>query len=398
VFAEAPDESGEAAQVADWLENLATSGVPYREMAVLFRINAQSPPLEQALADRKIPYVVRSGERFYERPEVRQALLILRSEGRTGSDDGEVNALDRVRAVFATLGWTPAPPEGAGAVRERWESLAALFGVAEELVVAGGDRVGGQPALTVADVSAELDRRAEAQHVPSAQGVTLSTLHGAKGLEWDAVALFGVHEGSLPFVLASTPAQVAEERRLLYVGVTRARQQLRISWSRSRHGGGSTRNPSRFLEPVLPAGSRTAPTAPAGGGRRTRDRSTVLAAHCRSCGHALAAAAERKLGRHSGCPASYDEHTLTMLKEWRTGQAKEQSLPAYCVFTDATLMAIAEAKPQNTAQLLKIAGLGTAKAAKYGEDVLGLLAASSPAADGTEEISINTLHSALPLA
>jgi DNA helicase-2/ATP-dependent DNA helicase PcrA len=383
-FGEAPDESSEAAALADWLAGLAASGVDYGEMAVLFRINAQSPPVEQALADRKIPYLVRSGERFYERPEVRQALLTLRTEARV-DDDGTRTVLDRARTVFATLGWTLSPPDGAGAVRERWESLSALLGVVEELDQGQEqdqlpvEEQGRGPALvgavTLAEVSAELDRRAEAQHVPSARGVTVSTLHSAKGLEWDAVALFGVHEGSLPFVLATTPEQVAEERRLLYVGVTRAREHLRVSWSRTRNGGGSVRNPSRFLEPVLPAGARS-PVVPAGR-RRGQGKPTVLSAHCRSCGQPLGDAAERKLGRHAGCPATFDEDTMILLKEWRKQEAAEQSVPAYCVFTDATLMAIAEAKPANAADLVKIHGLGATKASKYGEHVLAIIAERS---------------------
>ncbi|HEX8487958.1 MAG TPA: ATP-dependent DNA helicase UvrD2 [Propionibacteriaceae bacterium] len=410
-FAEAPDESSEAAVVADWLARLAGDGVAYQEMAVLFRINAQSPPIEQALADRQIPYVVRSGERFYERPEVRQALLSLRTEARV-ADDGQ-DVLDRVRVIFSALGWTPAAPDGAGAVRERWESLSALLGVAQDLVASAaatatgrdatdptgaGDPSSSPPAepVTLVAISAELDRRAEAQHVPSAQGVTVSTLHSAKGLEWDAVALFGVHEGSLPFVLANTPEQVAEERRLLYVGVTRAREHLRVSWSRTRNGGGTTRNPSRFLEPVLPEKARVAAAAATANGRRGKSKSSVLAAHCRSCGQSLGNAAERKLGRHSGCPATYDEDMLARLKEWRRTEAAEHSLPAYCVFTDATLVSIAESRPRSSAELVAIHGLGTTKASKYGESVLAIVAGEA-GGQTPEETSEKGLLSPLPL-
>ena len=206
----------------------------------------------------------------------------------------------------------------------------------------------------------------------------MSTLHSAKGLEWDAVALLGVQEGSLPFVLAITPDQIAEERRLLYVGITRARQHLRISWSRTRNGGGNARKPSRFLDPVLPASLLTA-TTPRGG----RTRGSVLTAHCRSCGKPLHNSAERKLSRHIDCPSTFDEHTLTLLKEWRRQEAAAQSLPAYCIFTDATLVAVAEARPASPADLIKIAGLGAAKVEKYGEHVLAILAQEKAPADGS---------------
>ena len=214
----------------------------FRDMAVLFRINAQSPAIEQALADRNIPYLVRGGERFYERPEVRQALLTLRTAAR---DDGGRRAGERGGADESDtphLGLDPAAARRGGALRERWESLAALLSVAEDM------EAEAMPQLTplawddqtphLQAVSAELDRRAEAQHVPTAQGVTVSTLHSAKGLEWDAVALLGIHEGSFPFMLASSPEQISEEQRLLYVGMTRARRLLRISWSRTRNGNG----------------------------------------------------------------------------------------------------------------------------------------------------------------
>ncbi|WP_331714576.1 ATP-dependent DNA helicase UvrD2 [Auraticoccus cholistanensis] len=369
-FAVAEDEVGEAEAVADWVQQQVAEGVDLREVAVLFRVNAQSPAFEAALADRDIPYLVRGAERFYERPEVRQALGALRVAARAGGagapgpEEDEPLVLRQVRDVLAGTGWAPTPPRGAGAARERWESVAALFSVAEDLVDA-------EAGVELADVVAELERRAASQHAPVAHGVTLSTLHAAKGLEWDAVALVGVHEGTLPFVLAQSPAQLEEERRLLYVGITRARERLRISWSRRRSGASAGRSPSRFLAPVLPRSLAEAPAAAAP--RPRQRRGSVLSATCRTCSRPLHDAGERKLGRHTDCPSSFDEHTLEELREWRRRQAEEQRVPAYCVFTDATLVAIAESRPGSEAELYRIAGLGRVKVEKYGQQVLELV-------------------------
>jgi ATP-dependent DNA helicase UvrD/PcrA len=382
-FVASQDESAEAAEIADWLAEQAKAGVDFRDMAVLFRINAQSPAIEQALADRKIPYLVRGGERFYERPEVRQALLNLRTKEpmTTDAEQGSESAVEEMKSILLTLGWTERPPEGGGALRERWESLAALLSVAEDLEAEANATAGLDPRpaddqqpLTLQTISAELDRRAEAQHVPAAQGVTLSTLHSAKGLEWDAVALLGVHEGSLPFVLASSPEQMSEERRLLYVGVTRARRLLRISWSRTRNGNGQPRTPSHFLESVLPDSLRVSANQPR---QRRSSRQSALSLHCRSCGRSLTEAAERKIGRHLDCPATFDDQTMAMLREWRRQEAADQQLPAYCVFTDATLIAIAEARPRSLRELIKVQGLGPTKADRYGGHLLAIIEAET---------------------
>ncbi|MYW29910.1 3'-5' exonuclease, partial [Streptomyces sp. SID2119] len=141
---------------------------------------------------------------------------------------------------------TTRPPAGSGAVRDRWESLAALVRLAEDFEAA-------RPGATLTDLVRELDERAAAQHAPTVQGVTLASLHSAKGLEWDAVFLVGLTEGMMPIAYAKTDEQVEEERRLLYVGVTRARLHLSLSWSLARSPGGrASRRPTRFLNGLRP--------------------------------------------------------------------------------------------------------------------------------------------------
>ncbi|HZC25894.1 MAG TPA: ATP-dependent helicase, partial [Actinopolymorphaceae bacterium] len=250
VFREFPDEVAEAEGVAHAVERLVADGTPVRQIAVLFRVNAQSEAFEQALAERGIRYVLRGGERFFARPEVREALVLLRGATRAAETaEPRQGLVAEVQAVLAATGWTPEPPSGAGAVRERWESVAALVSLA-------GEVARDQPDADLAAFLAVVDERIEAQHAPAADGVTLATLHAAKGLEWDAVFLAGIHEGTMPITYAETPDQVEEERRLLYVGITRARAHLSISWALSRTPGGrARRSPSRFLSAVRPQGT-----------------------------------------------------------------------------------------------------------------------------------------------
>src|SRR5215475_3125004 len=247
------------------------------------------------------------------------------------------------------------PPPG-GAMRERWEAIAALVGLAEEFAAPGASlpdagatesaapESAGGSGRTLAEFGAELARRAVAQHAPTVEGVTLASLHAAKGLEWDAVFLVGLAEGTLPTTYARTPDQLEEERRLLYVGVTRAREWLWLSYAGARAPGGRQRRASRFLPGGDPAGG-SPPAAPGGrAGRRNAERRTVIVS-CRVCGTALLTGVERKLGRCSTCPSDLDEALLDRLREWRSRTASAGKVPAYVVFTDATLMALAERQP-----------------------------------------------------
>ncbi|HYJ77492.1 MAG TPA: ATP-dependent DNA helicase UvrD2, partial [Actinomycetes bacterium] len=358
---ELPDEQAEARWVAERVRTLVTRGTPAGEIAVLFRTNGQSETYEQALADAGVPYVLRGGERFFDRPEVREARLLLRGAARSADETDALPAT--VRAVLSGGGWAAEPPAGGGAVRDRWESLAALARLADDVSAV-------RPDARLRDFVAELDERAEAQHAPAVDGVTLASLHAAKGLEWDAVFVVGATDGMIPITYAETPEQVEEERRLLYVGVTRARVHLAVTWAVARSPGGrASRRPSRFLG-GLHAG-RSGPPAAARGGKRKGP------AVCRVCGTSLTAPVARKLGRCEDCPSSYDEGLFERLREWRTEQAKTQSVPAYVVFTDATLTALAEARPSTERALLAVPGVGRTKLERYGADVLALCAEGS---------------------
>jgi DNA helicase-2/ATP-dependent DNA helicase PcrA len=365
-----PDDPAEAAAVAARIRELVAGGLAPSEIAVLFRTNAQSEMVEHALADAGVPYLVRGGERFFARKEVRDAILLLRGAAR--SDDGEKPLGHLTRDVITGAGWTEEPPAGAGAVRERWESLTALAHLADDLATAA-------PAARLPELVAELDRRAAEQHAPTVQGVTLASLHAAKGLEWDAVFLIGCSDGLLPISMADGLEAIEEERRLLYVGLTRARRQLFVSWSAARAPGGrASRRPSRFLAPtasLLGEGAR-GPVQPTRGSRSGAKAARVT--HCRSCSAPLTTGAQRKTGRCDDCPPTYDEATFERLRAWRLAVAREASVPAYVVFTDATLTVIAERQPSSVAELATISGVGVRKLDQYGADVLALLAGDSP--------------------
>jgi DNA helicase-2/ATP-dependent DNA helicase PcrA len=345
------DEVAEADTVAEEVGRLVADGTPTSAIAVLFRINAQSEAFEEALASRGVPYVVRGAARFFERAEVRQAVTLIRGAAHT--DGGATPVADLVRATLGGMGWTPEAPAARGQTRDRWESLQALVAMAEE-----------SAATTAGEFVADLDRRASEQHAPAAGGVTLSTLHAAKGLEWDAVFLAGMHDGAMPLSHATTPAEVEEERRLLYVGMTRARVHLTVSWAAARTPGGrGNRRPSRFLDRLLPDEAR-------GPAARPKVRRAV---HCRECGKPLATGAEKKRGRCGDCPASYDEELFERLREWRRARADEDEVPAFVVFTDATLQLIAEHRPTSAADLLRISGVGPAKLERYGDALLAVV-------------------------
>jgi DNA helicase II / ATP-dependent DNA helicase PcrA len=361
-FREHPDELAEAAAVAASISRIVESGTPPAEIAVLYRINAQSEVYEEALTEAGIPYQVRGGEGFFSRQEIRQALLVLqRAAGRDAEADGSLP--DVVRGLLEPLGLTAEPPPGTQA-RERWEALSGLAELVDE-------EVAHRPQLDLPGLLAELRTRADSRHPPVVQGVTLASLHAAKGLEWDAVFLVGLTDGTLPISHAlahgAESEAVEEERRLLYVGITRARMHLALSWSLSRNPGGrQSRKPSRFLNGLAP---QTQSDSTASRSRRNRG----AASRCRICNNPLTTPAAIMLRRCETCAADIDDELLLQLKDWRLRTAKDLKVPAYVVFTDNTLIAIAELLPSDDAALVAIPGIGARKLEQFGPDVLELV-------------------------
>lgn len=229
------DDAAEAAAVAAAIARRIADGAPPESIAVLYRINTQSIAVEAALARHGVPVQSRADSRYFDQPEVRQAILLLRGASISVTDEPLFKS---VSDVLRGLGWRQDPPAGGGAERQRWEALNALLTLAEE----------APAGTTLSEFVRELLRRQEQQHAPTRSAVTLSTIHAAKGLEWDVVHIVGLAEGQLPIVFAQGLEAIDEERRLLYVGITRARRELALSWAERPAMTRAERAPSRFLD------------------------------------------------------------------------------------------------------------------------------------------------------
>lgn len=237
-FASEPDE---AEAVAGSIAECISQGVPASEIAVLYRTNSQSALIEEALTRRGVSFRVHGGQRFFDRADVRQVVIMMRGQAKV-ADDRPLFQI--VSDILRSAGWTAQAPETT-AGRERWEAMNAILGLVDEMPAGAGVR----------EFADELSARQSAQHEPTLDAVTLSAIHAAKGLEWSMVHVIGVAEGTLPIAYASDAAGLEEERRLMYVALTRARDDLRLSGSGARlapRGGGrggsrGSRAPSRFV-------------------------------------------------------------------------------------------------------------------------------------------------------
>jgi DNA helicase-2/ATP-dependent DNA helicase PcrA len=345
-----PTADAELAAIVARIGELVAAGTPRPEIAILVRMNAQLEPIETALTRAGIGYRVR-GLGFYRRPEVRGAIDIVRRVPR----EAGTNLREAILAAWSReLGFEEGATLEGDEARERAAALETLLSIVDDLVATN-------PAADRDGVVAELEQRAATERSGAGEGVELVTYHRAKGLEWDAVFLPMLEEGSLPIRQSfDDDAALDEERRLLYVGITRARRHLALSWAEQRENRGrdSHRRPSRFLLGLEPR-TRVAPARQASVGER---RVTDL-------GDAFAAPATR--------PRDDESPLFAALRSWRSKRARADDVPAYVVAHDATLAAIADARPGSLAALRRVKGMGPAKLERYGTEILEVIDVSS---------------------
>ena len=296
----------EQAFVLELVRSLRKDGVPYEEMAVLGRTNARLADFEELFHEAGIPF---QGAALLSREAARQLLKRLRKQAPARA------VAAAVRACADDAGWVERPPDKLGE-RElvRQADLGRLVKLAQEFD--DGTR-------TTHDFVAELEERFGSTGADR-RGVHLLTLHGAKGLEFEAVFLPRVEERELPIRQARRPHELEDERRLFYVGMTRAKRHLALTWSGK---------PSRFLGEL---------------GIQTRARR----------------------------PGEPDDPVYAALKRWRLERATADDLPAYVVFHNATLAEIAGRKPRDLSELGAVPGVGPTKLQRYGDEVLAVVKAA----------------------
>jgi DNA helicase-2/ATP-dependent DNA helicase PcrA len=221
--------------VAGKIKDLLSEGIKASQIAVLYRINVQSEHVENALSKAGVEYQVRGGQRYFSRPEIMSAVRMVRAEAANPSDK---SLYESVSAIARSLGWQSIAPEVSGTALEQWEALNSLVQIADEM----------GPEATIKSFASELEERQRSQHEPTRESITLSTIHAAKGLEYKVVFIIGAVEGYLPISYAKTEQQVAEEQRLFYVGVTRAKDMLFITWANKDTAEDRNRTRSRYLD------------------------------------------------------------------------------------------------------------------------------------------------------
>jgi len=329
-------DEDEAKQVAARLRAAHRADVPWSALAVLYRTNAQSAAFEAALGAAAVPYRVRGPGAFLGRPEVRAALDALTAAARAAPRRGFEEHLVDLDAMAAE----------ASAASERGGHVQALARLGREYLDAetGAGTLEGFRAYLAAALRDDVPDGGDA--------VELLSFHRAKGLEFHTVFVTGLERGLVPIGFADTPAERAEERRLLYVALSRAEHALHCSWARSRTIGSrvARRSPSPWLGPIEAAAGQAPAATPARHAPAVR-------------------AVPRRLVNAT------EEALLAALVDWRRRLARASGVPAYVIFPDTTLHAVAETRPTTRDALLALPGVGPVKVQRHGPAVLEMVRA-----------------------
>lgn len=367
------DEVSEARLIVRRVRDAHAPGTTWASQAVLVRTNAQLPVIEEELRRARIPFHSRSSVRFLDLPEVRDAMAQLRS-GRDASLSVGIEDLELSLAIddppLLVEETTPAPLD-----EERRANVA-------ELVRLGREYLGLDPGGTYGGFNAWVTTTLRSDDGIGGDAVELATFHAAKGLEFDVVHLAGMEEGLVPISHARTNEALDEERRLLYVAITRARRVCHMTLVERRTFGSRAvaRKPSPYLETVELALSLLAEGRPAvdlgAAIAAQRARLAEAAAARPATGRARAGRTPRSGGAEPLDPAAqalYDE-----LKGWRLTQSRAADVPAFVIFSDATLAEVARRRPRTRVQLLDVPGIGPVKAERFGEALLSVIELSTP--------------------
>lgn len=357
------DFSGEQEEerfLVETIKDIQEKGTPLSEIALLYRFNSQSARLEAALMKAGIPYSVADDEKFFERAEIKAVLSRLWELGKRNPDGIGVELLGE---ALMDMGFDRLnPPAGAGAARARFEAMAALE-----------DMVGDLPSVETLGVRYlvnELAHRASESHQVTPNGVVLSTLHKAKGLEWEAVFMVNVTEGSLPSAYATTETMIAEEKRLAYVGVTRAKRILYLTYSLTNSKNWRMR-PSRFLKSFNKE-VVSVKTESGVAGRKSKAKSkpkATLHLSCKECSTPIEGGL-RSVGLCTACmPADVAQRAET-LTNWRRAKAREKKIPTVELLEDGTLWKIALRNPTKLSELIEIEEFNDSNACGYGREML----------------------------
>jgi len=373
-----PSDVAEAAGIARAVRDNRGPGVGWSGQAVLVRTNAQTSLIEAALRRVGIPYRVRGGNAFLDDPDVKRLLRTLSGErvpfsttladleaslptmgdvaGRHRQDqEADEDAGDEVSGgatagtVTATTAGAPLDPDSAAGRRRAALETVVRFG-RDFLTLDRLAPTSAFPGWLFANVRSEdADRSGDA--------VTLASFHAAKGLEWPIVHLAGLEDGLSPITHARRPEALAEERRLVYVAMTRAERHLRISWAQQRTFGAKTvvRRPSPYLSQVLAA---------------NQDLAAVATPAAPSAAPGLVAGSRARLSTDTAA----DEALIGALRTWRDEMARAARVAPTVVLSDRTLLAVATRRPSSREALGDLPGLGPLGVDRYGTTLLALVA------------------------